>query len=134
MLTVKTLLNKKGDTIVEVLIALTILSLAMSISYATVNSSIQGLLVARTTAKATSLLQQQVETLRITSNLGSNTDTTGFCFDGKGSLAVAGTATCVINNTTVKITEDGAGSGKFTATATWTVGPKTYNSSIYYAK
>ena len=58
--------GKKGDTIVEVLIALTILSLAMSISYSIANSSIMALAVARKNAEATALLQQQVEYLRIT--------------------------------------------------------------------
>lgn len=131
----KLIINKKGDTIVEVLIALTILSLAMSISYATANSSIQGLLVARTTAKATSLLQQQVEYTRIASDLGtmgSSTVNTGFCFNG--TLLDAGTPQCTIDNYKIVIKESSAGSGKYTATATWSVGSKQYNSSMYYAK
>ena len=129
------IINKKGDTIVEVLIALTILSLAMSISYATANSSIQGLLVARTTAKATSLLQQQVEAMRITSDLGPNTLGNGFCFTSASVLVNdASSSSCTIGNYKIVIKEDSAGSGKYTATAKWSVGSKQYNSSMYYAK
>jgi len=127
--------NKRGDTIIEVLISLTILSLAMSISYATVNSSIQALYAARTTANATALLQQQVEATRITSNIDSNISTAGFCFTGSPlRVQTFNAATCKINNYNLKILEDSAGSGKYTATATWNVGSKTYTSRMNYVK
>jgi type II secretory pathway pseudopilin PulG len=57
-------LRQVGDTIVEVIIVLAVLGLAISISYATANRSLQATRQAEENSQATELLQSQIEVLR----------------------------------------------------------------------
>lgn len=57
-------LKNRGDTIVEVIIVLAVLSLAVTISYTTANRSLLGARQAQENAKATQLLHAQLEALR----------------------------------------------------------------------
>lgn len=56
--------NARGDTIVEVLIVLAVLGLAIGVSYATANSSLQTTRAAQEDAQASELLQSQLEAMR----------------------------------------------------------------------
>jgi type II secretory pathway pseudopilin PulG len=88
-------LNSKGDTIVEVMIVLTILGLAIGISYATANSSLKDISQAEEHAQATELAQSQIEGLRTLLAPGSpNIFITGpFCLVPSGSTyAIAPTS------------------------------------------
>jgi len=58
------LLNRRGDTIVEVMIVLTILGMAIGIAYATANNSLQDIRQAEDHSQATELAQSQIEALR----------------------------------------------------------------------
>jgi type II secretory pathway pseudopilin PulG len=134
-----TRLNKKGDTIVEVMIVLAVLGFAIGIAYATANRSSTAILAANQSAAASGLLQSQIEKLR------SNTTTTSpnFCFDGTG--VVPNTSATDIDDRckqggpsddrySINIAKTG-GPQIFTykATATWT-GPdgETYNARLDY--
>ena len=61
-------LNQTGDTIVEVMIVLAVLSLAIGISYATANRSLLNARQAQENTEASELVRTQVELLR--SNIG----------------------------------------------------------------
>ncbi len=56
--------DARGDTIVEVLIVLAVLGLAIGVSYATANSSLQTTRAAQEDSQATELLQSQLEAMR----------------------------------------------------------------------
>ncbi len=60
----KTALDSRGDTIVEVMIVLAVLSLAISISYATADRSLLNARQAQENSIATELAQGQVEELQ----------------------------------------------------------------------
>lgn len=79
-------LNKTGDTIVEVMVVLSILGLAIGISYATANRSLKSTRAAQENAEATAVLQSQLETLRyLAPTLASSPGLTSlpkpFCID-----------------------------------------------------
>lgn len=59
-----TKLKNAGDTIIEVMVVLTLLGLALGIGYATANRSLQNTRTAQENAEATAILQAQLETLR----------------------------------------------------------------------
>jgi type II secretory pathway pseudopilin PulG len=134
-----TRLNKKGDTIVEVMIVLAVLGFAIGIAYATANRSSTAILAANQSAAASALLQSQIEKLR------SNTDGTfsNFCFDG--IVVVSNNSATDIDDRckqggpsddrySINIAKTG-GPQTYTykATATWT-GPdgETYNARLDY--
>jgi type II secretory pathway pseudopilin PulG len=128
--------NKAGDTIVEVLIALTILSLAMSISYSVTNSSITALSAARSSARATALLQKQIELLRISSiNNPSNwVAANTYCIDESVTpptppMTIQTPGNCTFDGYKIGITKS---SNIYTAKATWNVGSKLYSASMTY--
>lgn len=128
-------INTRGDTIVEVLIALAILSLAMSITYATVNSSINGLAIARSTSRATALMQQQAELLRIADI--SRVRTLYFCITSETNppevvFSPDRNMKCKTDNTTVSIKQTELTSSKYVITANWSIGGKNYSSSMVY--
>lgn len=85
------ILNQFGDTIIEVMIVLAVLGLAISISYATANSSLLNTRQALENSQATELVQSQVEAIRSmacsTGNINCSANpalfTTGttFCID-----------------------------------------------------
>lgn len=63
--------HQRGDTIVEVLIVLAVLGLAIGISYATANRSLQNARQAQESSKATELLRSQLESVRVLAAAGS---------------------------------------------------------------
>jgi prepilin-type N-terminal cleavage/methylation domain-containing protein len=65
-----TLFSQAGDTIVEVMIVLAVLSLALSISYATANRSLLDTRQAQENSEASELAESQVEGLRTLSVVG----------------------------------------------------------------
>ncbi len=132
----KKTLGTRGDTIVEVLIALTILSLAMSISYSITNSSITSLSAARSSAGATSILQSQIESLR-TVDLSGWDNIKTYCIVNPNTLSVKTISpnNCLINsNYDIGITRTRTGSGPYTykALAKWNVGNKQYTAEMAY--
>lgn len=70
--------REAGDTIVEVMIVLAVLSLSLSISYATANRSLLYTRQAQENAQATELTQSQIENLRVLAptSTPSNTNAT----------------------------------------------------------
>lgn len=129
--------NNRGDTIVEVLIALAILSLAMSITYATVNSSISGLAIARSTSKATARMQQQAELLRIADI--TNVQKYNFCIVSSDPPIVKKPVNplsppieCKVDNIAVTIKQRPDVTGIYDITAKWSMGGKEYSSSMVY--
>lgn len=76
------LINQKGDTIVEVLIAISVLAFAIGTGYATVNTSNQSILANKERYQAQLMANQQVEYLRQyinqnVSNVRSNLESGG---------------------------------------------------------
>jgi prepilin-type N-terminal cleavage/methylation domain-containing protein len=61
-------LDKRGDTIIEVMVVLAVLGLAIGISFATANRSLLQTRGAQENAQATALLQSQIEELRFLSS------------------------------------------------------------------
>jgi type II secretory pathway pseudopilin PulG len=132
--------NQGGDTIVEVILVLAILGLAISISYATANTSLLDARQAQENSQAAEVVATQVEDLRVmaanpklkpdeTPNLNYIFSYTGaaqlFCVDATNK-AIATTslgarnAACNYNGLyDVFITGPGAGGGDFTITAIW---------------
>lgn len=73
--------NNMGDTIVEVLIAITVLSMALGIGFATIGRSNAGLQANKEQFQAQQVANQQVEFLRA-SGAGANGGTTRSVFNG----------------------------------------------------
>lgn len=83
--------NSQGDTIVEVLVVLAVLGLAIGISYATANSSLQTTRSAQESAQATELLQSQVEAIRslaATQSANIFQSSSAFCIDNTFTTVV----------------------------------------------
>lgn len=90
----KLLKDKKGDTIIEVLISIAILSLILTISYALSNRDSQYIQQSQERSEAQNISEQQLELLR--NYLQPTTDWTGshyLCFDGSGNPSIH-TADC----------------------------------------
>ncbi len=64
-------MNKRGDTIVEVMIVLAVLGLAIGVTYATANRSLLATRQAQENSEATALLRSQAELLRYLAPNGS---------------------------------------------------------------
>jgi len=80
-------LGSKGDTIVEVMIVLAVLSLAFSISSATANTSLQKARNAQEHSEALSYIKSQIELVRKAINNNVTLPASGpFCMDSSGSL------------------------------------------------
>jgi len=126
MLFIKKNYNSRGDTIVEVLIALGILSFAMAVSYSVTNSSIASLNAARTSSRASSELQRQIEIVRTT-----DTILTDFCVDRTGTIQTYSANTCNYTGIDIKISKTG---DIYTATAKWELGGKQYSADMIYEK
>jgi Tfp pilus assembly protein PilV len=65
MKNMKKLYSQRGDTIIEVLIAITVAALALGLSYSTANKSMQKSISARERNEATNLLQSQIASLKL---------------------------------------------------------------------
>jgi type II secretory pathway pseudopilin PulG len=86
------ILNQTGDTIVEVLIAISVLAFALGTGYATVNRSNQSILANKERYQAQLLANQQVELLRQYIDVTGSKDAisnSGFkCYREEGGSAV----------------------------------------------
>jgi prepilin-type N-terminal cleavage/methylation domain-containing protein len=128
-------LQQSGDTIVEVLIAITIVSLILGGAYVTSHNSLNATQDAQEHANALQLAQGQVELLRTQATSGNPifTTATPFCVTNAGVLKSA-TSACTVNSagTTSSITAqniyvvqvvnrtgNGTGPYTFTTQATW---------------
>lgn len=80
MLNILKKLNSSGDTIVEVLVVLTVLGLAISVSYATANRSLLDARQAQESSQATEVAQAQVEALRTQASVNPAIFTPGVTF------------------------------------------------------
>jgi type II secretory pathway pseudopilin PulG len=149
-------LNRKGDTIVEVMIVLAVLGLAIGISYATANRSIGNVRQAQENSEATTIIQSQVEGIRaLASNPSSSpnnifiaqpfciengsvqplngSDPTNFgttTFPSKSLCAGVGTG----NRYYVTISYSGAATSTFTIETAWldTLGQGTDTATLFY--
>ena len=126
--------SQAGDTIVEVLIALTILGLALSIAYATASRSLTAIRLANETSNATALAKSQVEQIRSAASLPG----IAFCFstvpgnEGDQTTANIGNNTdCQVSPYKVKITSSG---GVYTVNITWDSSGGTYSLNMVYRK
>ena len=110
--------NSFGDTIVEVLIAIVILSLILTGAYVTSNNSLKNIRDAQERIQALGIAQAQAESLRSQSNTIYSTTSphyndltsgTSACFDSSGNYTTAvGTASCTFSTIyKVKITPQG---------------------------
>jgi type II secretory pathway pseudopilin PulG len=90
--------SKKGDTIVEVLIAITVLSMALGIGFATIGRSNAGLQANKEQFQAQQIANQQIEYLRA-SDAGANGGTVRNAFNGTAPncLQMSGSVILVIS-------------------------------------
>jgi len=119
--------RQAGDTIVEVLIALTILGLALSIAYATASRSLTAIRLANETSNATAIAKSQVEQIRSASAL----PTVNFCFNNSGTAINYNDTDCQISPYKVKIIPS---SGVYTVNVNWDSSGGTYNLNMLYRK
>ena len=119
--------SQGGDTIVEVIIAVSVVALLLTAAFVTTNRSTQTVRDAEEHTEALQLLQGQVELLRhAAANSGGvpsdSTLTSGFCLDASTSYAYTNPA-CMANGLyRLKIIEDTTAPGPtkaFDLTATW---------------
>lgn len=94
--------RQSGDTIVEVVIAVLVVSTIIAGAFAVTNRSTRAVRDSEEHAQALQLLQGQVEYLRNASTVRSslpNNLTTPFCYDGSGYHQPAATSSqCLLNN------------------------------------
>ena len=126
--------NKRGDTIIEVLVALSVIGLAIGISYSTANKSRAAILAASQSSDATSILKSQIELLR--SKPQSELTLTNFCFDDSGGIQNNSTPnpSCTLSDKyAINILKDAGTPAKYTAQANWK-GPDglDYSAKIVY--
>ena len=112
-------LGQRGDTIVEVLISIAVISLILGGAYVATNKSLLGTRAAQERGDALKLVESQVESIKSIA-AGNNADSVF----GSGTPANF----CVINNTTV-VAATNAGC-KVDASGAATTGEPAYNISI----
>ncbi len=121
---------ERGDTIIEVLIAIGIVSLVLTSAYALTNRNIQISQEVQEQAYAQKLVERQVELLRAVDTKPSSDG----CFTTTG-VATSGTA-CQVNNGGASYTllvHPLASAGQYSVQATWqTIHGKTANVTVYY--
>jgi type II secretory pathway pseudopilin PulG len=116
--------HQRGDTIVEVLIAVAIISFVLAVSYATTSNSAKDTVDAQEHSQALRAVESQLEFLH---EKGS-TNASNVCFDTNGAEQSSGSAACTVSpygagtqpEYNLVITKPSAGpSGYYTVTATW---------------
>lgn len=80
--------NQRGDTIIEVLIAIAIASAVLGGAYAFTNRASKGTLQSQEHVEATRLVESQIERLRKRIDDGGSIDTS-FCFNSTGNYTLA---------------------------------------------
>jgi prepilin-type N-terminal cleavage/methylation domain-containing protein len=127
--------NSRGDTIVEVLIAIAIVSLVLTSAYALTNKNVSSIQQVQEQGYAQKLAEQQVELLRAAATKPTATG----CFDPATGAFVSpvSNATCnpVSGGATygITITNDPAGSEGYTVVTSWdALGGGRPKVTIYY--
>lgn len=96
-----TRLHERGDTIVEVLISIAILSLILGGAFVTTNNSLEGTRAAQERGNALKLIESQIEqvkNLAVTNSdtiFGSSTPAS-FCISNTGTVAASTSASCAV--------------------------------------
>jgi competence protein ComGC len=133
--------NRAGDTIIEVMLALTIISLVMVISYRSIDHTILNFEDQRENSQAAALVQSQIESLRVYDGTGGLDcfDTNGVAqpspsnclFDSSGSDLPAGSQTQPAFQ--VQITALVSNPGDYKVSASWTsLTNESDNITMYY--
>lgn len=113
--------NERGDTIVEVLIAMAIISLVLVGAYVTSTHNAASLQNSQEREQAQRLVESQIEMLRANGGIV----TPGDCFNNSVETSTCDTFTASNSGATYKLTVDGPSGvtnpvGVYTVTATWT--------------
>ena len=87
--------SQRGDTLVEVLIAITVVSMVLVTAYATTTRSVNSMQDTQEHSEALQLAQTQLEYLHNVSK--PNRPTSGGCFDHTGTKASALSAGCLVD-------------------------------------
>ncbi len=115
------ILKERGDTIVEVLIAIAIVSLTLTGAYTSVNRSSNATRTAQERGEALKWAETQVEQIKASKDDLASAAYTNFCFDM--SLQLKTTLPCVNNAAGVpyeaRIKQNPAGSGNFSVSVSW---------------
>lgn len=140
-------LRQDGDTIVEVLIAITIVSLVLGGAYVTSNNSLKANRDAQEHGQAVALLQSEIEQLR---SLVANSGGSGgqpfnfagpFCIDNSEQVVAANSASCVMNSDGMPTTSQpeytvsaNRNGDTFTFTTSWPsiINAQTDQETMYY--
>ena len=110
-------LKQRGDTIVEVLIAIAVVSLVLVAAYTTANRNIRAIQNNQERVQAQHLVEGQIEALK--SNNGLSTDKT--CFDQQGSPASGVACTISTDGSGASYTLSVVSAGStYTISAKWT--------------
>lgn len=90
--------NQRGDTIVEVLIAIVVISMVLVAGYITTSRSVDGLQDTEEHSEALQLAQTQLEYLHNSTSLPSN----GGCYDNSGNIVAP--MNCFVNSSDIPTT------------------------------
>lgn len=95
--------NQRGDTIVEVLISIAVISLILGGAYVTTNNSLRAERGAQERTDASKLVESQIEALKNLADTGNTAmfNTSGFCITGGATIStsVSTNNTCKFNAT-----------------------------------
>ena len=110
--------NHRGDTIVEVLIAIAIVSLTLTGAYASVNRSSNATRTAQERGEALKWAESQVEQIKASKNLPG---TGSFCFTTNQQLQSGSTTCDTTNGVTYKaiIQQSGTTTRNYSVIVTW---------------
>jgi prepilin-type N-terminal cleavage/methylation domain-containing protein len=128
--------NKRGDTIVEVLIAIAIVSLTLAGAYTSVNKSTIATRTAQERGEALKWAETQVEQLKASTKTGTTSMPLKFCYKTDLQPDTSG-STCDSGPIPYKalITQSSVGSNNFKVLVTWDAlgGSGTNNVELDYA-
>jgi Tfp pilus assembly protein PilV len=115
----RTSLNQAGDTIIEVLIAIAIITFVLASAYALSRRSIAATQDTQEHTQAQKLVEGQIEYLRAAGSIGTN-----MCFDNSGAAVADSTAACTAATATgstvpYSLTITTPDSVTYTVSATW---------------
>jgi prepilin-type N-terminal cleavage/methylation domain-containing protein len=124
-------LSQRGDTLVEVLIAIAIVSLILGGAFVTTNRNLQATREAQERGNAQKLVESQIEQIK---NIVSSNPTSifgagapaSFCINAAGAVVASSNAACAVNSSGVATTAEPVfrlvatrAGNTFTVTNTW---------------
>lgn len=138
--------NQRGDTIVEVLIAIAVVSLVLVTAYATSTRNINTLEDTQEHSEALQLAQTQIEYLHDATQAARGTASSGGCFDNAGAPMPSGSSNCKVDASdtptgaqpqfqiVLTSTPTSAGLNIYQVQVTWQslLGGQTNNVTLYY--